>query len=96
VGFGELKGVLVPSVNISHFQDGPSEVQLWALGVPFMSPLPSSPLDSQSLLCVSAVAGRKVACSFSPNTRYSEPRAQEFLWPYSSAKSLEGPRDKDL
>lgn len=67
VGFGELKGVLIPTVNVSHFQDGHSEVQLWALGVLFMNSLPSSPLDAQGLLCVLVAGSRKVACSFPPN-----------------------------
>lgn len=50
--FGELKRALIPSVDVSHFKDGHSEAQLWALGVPFMNPLLSSLLDSQGLLCV--------------------------------------------
>lgn len=80
---------LIPSVSVTHFQARHSEAQLWALGLMLFNSLPSSPPDSQGLLCALVVAGWKAACSFSPNTRYSGPRAQGPLWPCSSTKALE-------
>lgn len=87
VEFGELKEVLVPSVNVPHFQDGHSEVQLWALGVPLMNSLPSSPLDSQGFVFWWLQTGRKLVVSPSTaDTRGLELKnpcgcaAQQSLW----------------